>query len=1100
MSVKCCDPRGWLVAAAILMAVWPAQMCTAATQSFFVDQFDVAWRSVGPDLPSVQHLLDAPVRLGRSARGYTGPANGIAAVRTDLAALDRQGVVRIDAAGLEAVAAGIAKALEVDGMLGVRVQPFLQNQSGGNNARYHAWFLADIPLPGLTPNLDLPNDLVPLRHLTSTDAIVSGIELKWEGQVPYLPSPRAFLDSINLPVSVNGQAVIVDANSMADVGRLRYDNGLRWSPAAIDALTKAIVAAAEMLGADVRASVYHTVVPAGNDRVQLDYVVAVTALKQDEAPIETSIPAPKPPEEQLAPVITSAPVVAPSATAQPDEDEEAPGPLNQAMLAPKIEGVSLQWPEGLADRGNLDTLFALTTVRLRLVDNEIQAGWGDVGDVSSLTRDLKVFPARAWRPSASRAVRHAVEDRLGELGMTATSVTDAIVTQGDRSLLVLTLHPPERGDELPPLAEQSEKVGDTFYYVVWPFEVMYSLGHSQLPAASSFEHLPIELGRDEYGFVTAVEGDAIIRTTLGRLNDAGPMRYEPAALLAIERSIVAYLVEQDLLGVTVQPLASQIPSSGDMAGRDLREGGTELTLVTTVARVAEIQTSASGDRVSEEERINSPLHKKIAAGSPLVAASENGEGDLVKRKEVEDYLHFLSRHPGRDIRWTGSRGSLGNIAGNGPLDWETETGPVDVETSVAASGDQEDTVAPLPGGVTLDYMVSEAKPWTAWYEFGNTGTKAEGYQRQRFGFYTSQLTGNDDIFSLQYATSNFSNTNAVVGSYEAPLALDGRLRWGVNGSWSQYFADQFGAAALPDAYTGFSWSGGGDLRLNVYQDGPLFVDVVGGGRLQHLGIENNILFFLPQEEASFAIPYGMVQMERDGEWSSIRASVGIDGNVLSHDDKQLTELGLVTNRPNLANMWARLNWSGSVSTYLEPLLNNAAWSDPATSNSSTLAHEVYFGASGQYAFGNRLMPQFQSVAGGPGTNRGYPVSVAAGDNAVNFTGEYRFHVPRSFAVQPQPGTLFGEPFRYAPQRMYGRADWDLMLLGFMDYSWLTKNDKIAVIGEKDQTLISAGVGLEFQFKRNMRVRLDWGWALRSLEGGLYDAGHNRLYVQASLSF
>ena len=794
------------------------------------------------------------------------------------------------------------------------------------------------------------------------------------------------------------------------------------------------------------------------------------------------------------------PVPPPNPVAAADSaEEEAPGPLNQPTLAPKIEGVSIRWPEGLTDRGSPNTLFALTTVRLRLVGDEIQAGWSDVGDVSSLTRDLAVFPARQWRPSASRAVRHAVEDRLEELGMTGTRVSDAIMTEGDQSLLVLTLHPPERSDELPPLAEQSETIDDTFYYVVWPFEVMYSLGHSQLPAASSFEHLPIELGRDEYGFVPAGEGE-IIRTTLGHLNDAGPMRYDPTALLSIERAIVKYLTAQDLMGVTVQPLASQIPSNGDMAGRDLRDGGTELTLVTTVARVAEIQTSASGDRVSDEERINNPLHKAIAAGSPLAAASENGEGDLVKRREVEDYLHFLSRHPGRDIRWTGSKGSLSTVTGTGGLDWETEAGPVDVETSVAAAGDQDDMVSPLPGGVTLDYMVAESKPWTAWYEFGNTGTKAEGYLRQRVGFYTSQLTDNDDILSLQYATSNFSNTNALVGNYEAPLALDGRLRWGVNGSWSQYFADQFGATLLPDAFTGFSWSGGGDLRLNVYQDGPLFVDVIGGGRLQHLGIENNILWWLPQEEASFAIPYGMVQMDRDGEWSSFRASVGIEGNVLSHDDSQLALLGAATNRPNLANLWARLNWSGSVSTYLEPLLNNRAWSDPASADSSTLAHEVYFGTSGQYAFGNRLMPQFQAVSGGPGTNRGYPVSVAAGDNAVNFTGEYRFHVPRSFAVQPQPGTLFGEPFRYAPQRMYGRADWDLMLLGFVDYSWLTKNDKVAVIGETDQTLISAGVGFEFQFKRNMRVRLDWGWALRSLEGGLYDAGHNRVYVQASLSF
>jgi hypothetical protein len=319
----------------------------------------------------------------------------------------------------------------------------------------------------------------------------------------------------------------------------------------------------------------------------------------------------------------------------------------------------------------------------------------------------------------------------------------------------------------------------------------------------------------------------------------------------------------------------------------------------------------------------------------------------------------------------------------------------------------------------------------------------------------------------------------------------------VSGSWSQYFADQYGILPIPDAYTGFSWSGGGELRLNVYQEGPLFVDVVGGGRLQHLGIENNVFLF-PQQEMSFAIPYGMVQMDREGEWSSVRGSIGMEGNVFSHDDVSLRNIGHASSRGNLSNLWARLNWAGSLSTYLEPLFNYDAWSDAETPKSSTLAHEVYLGASGQFAFGSRLMPQFQSVSGGPGTNRGYPVSVAAGDNAVNFTGEYRYHVPRGFAVQDPPGTLFGQPFRYAPQRIRGRADWDLMLLGFVDYSWLTKNSRTA--SEYDQTLLSAGVGLEFQFKRNLRVRVDWGWALRSLEDGLYDSGHDRLYVQASLSF
>ena len=245
MSLNCCDLRGWFIATVILMAVLPVQTSSAADQSFLVDQFDVAWREIGPDLPSTQSLRDASVFLGRTARGYTGLTDGVATVRTELASLDRQRGVRIDVAGLGALAAGIEKALEAEGMLGARVQAFLQHQSGGSSARFHAWFLADIPLPGLSPNADVPNDLVPVVHMASAYAIVTGIKLKWEGKVPYLPSPRAFLDSIELHVSVNGQAVIVDANSTADVGRLRYDSSLRWSPAAKVSLSEQLAVASQ---------------------------------------------------------------------------------------------------------------------------------------------------------------------------------------------------------------------------------------------------------------------------------------------------------------------------------------------------------------------------------------------------------------------------------------------------------------------------------------------------------------------------------------------------------------------------------------------------------------------------------------------------------------------------------------------------------------------------------------------------------------------------------------------------------------------------------------------------------------------------------------
>jgi hemolysin activation/secretion protein len=47
--------------------------------------------------------------------------------------------------------------------------------------------------------------------------------------------------------------------------------------------------------------------------------------------------------------------------------------------------------------------------------------------------------------------------------------------------------------------------------------------------------------------------------------------------------------------------------------------------------------------------------------------------------------------------------------------------------------------------------------------------------------------------------------------------------------------------------------------------------------------------------------------------------------------------------------------------------------------------------------------------------------------------------------------------------------------------------------ENDDTLVGAGVGVEVQFKQNVTLRLDWGFALNEIEN-LVDSGENRLHV------
>lgn len=604
------------------------------------------------------------------------------------------------------------------------------------------------------------------------------------------------------------------------------------------------------------------------------------------------------------------------------------------------------------------------------------------------------------------------------------------------------------------------------WYRVHPFEVQYVPPHPDLPAIVTQYDVPFVLARLDGGWTAPEPGLTATQCTLRSLNEAPPARYTDRALLAIATALSDVLLSQGLQGVSVAPDPQQLVTLGPQAGTDLRRGGTMLRLVIRVGRVTEMRTVASGDRVPTDERFNHPMHEHVLESSPIDVPGEIGgpPGGLIHAAELQDYLHFLSRHPNRSV-----------------------------EASVAA--------ASQPGGVALDYIITESQPWTLWYRFGNDGTHSEGYLRQQFGFHHSQLTGNDDILSLMYATSNFSNTNSVNGFYDLPIAWDGRLRARVSGSWSQYFADQFGVAAIPDAFTGISYAGSGELRANIYQDGPLFIDAIGGVRYQFINVNNNSIPGFPVfDQAGFVIPYGMLQLEQLGAFSVVQAVVGVEGNVTSHDN--LSGLG----RFNPSDRWARLNWSLSASTFLEPLLDAKAWRDPSTPASSTLAHELAVKFSGQWSMGNRLLPQFQQIAGGPTSNRGYPVSFVAGDSAVLLSGEYRFHLPRALAPNPQPGELLGEPFRASRQYVFGRPDWDLVPLAFVDASWLFQEGNQAF--ELNNTLISAGLGLEIVFRQNVRARLDWGIALTDVYGPapgggrsvIYESGKNRLYGTFTVYF
>jgi hypothetical protein len=354
-----------------------------------------------------------------------------------------------------------------------------------------------------------------------------------------------------------------------------------------------------------------------------------------------------------------------------------------------------------------------------------------------------------------------------------------------------------------------------------------------------------------------------------------------------------------------------------------------------------------------------------------------------------------------------------------------------------------------PGGVALDLMVSETKPLSLWAQLSNTGT-----------------------------------------SYERPFFDSDRVRWRVEASVSDYTADELGFRS--DAFKGTSGAAGAEMIWNVHQNRDLFIDIRAGARFQHLRVKNRIVD--TDQAATFAVTWLGGTLERHTDWTSLNLGVSFEGAITGTPSTDLALLG----RPDVDDKWITMQWNADWAMYLEPMLDRDAWLDPTSPASSTLAHELFFSFRGQWAFENRLVPQFEQIAGGFYTVRGYRQAVAVGDSVLLGTAEYRFHVPRIFSPVDRPGELLGRTFRWSPQHVYGSPDWDLILRGFVDAGRTINSHPLPF--EDNHTLIGAGIGAELRIRRNVNIRVDWGFALRDLDELGVSAGSSQVHIVATILF
>jgi hypothetical protein len=269
------------------------------------------------------------------------------------------------------------------------------------------------------------------------------------------------------------------------------------------------------------------------------------------------------------------------------------------------------------------------------------------------------------------------------------------------------------------------------------------------------------------------------------------------------------------------------------------------------------------------------------------------------------------------------------------------------------------------------------------------------------------------------------------------------------------------------------WNATGGLEYNAWQHDNLFVDLVGGLRFRGVSVDNatannvaDTTLFEPFVgfETDRVNQYSTLFGHFDAEWSTPL------GGIEEYELDFASALGRQAADPR----WWALHWDLGVSQYLEPLLRPSAWRDPASPGSSTLSHEMSLGFRGQYAFDYRLIPQASQVIGGQYSVRGFNEGLAVGDSVYLATAEYRFHIPRALPIKRRPLNLpvIGE-FRVAPQQIYGRPDWDLVLSAYVDAGKSVRNRRQLGDSEANQSLVGVGVGVELTFKSYLRARVDW---------------------------
>ena len=556
----------------------------------------------------------------------------------------------------------------------------------------------------------------------------------------------------------------------------------------------------------------------------------------------------------------------------------------------------------------------------------------------------------------------------------------------------------------------------------------YTEKNNNLPSLDKLYNKKIFLKKLSNGYDFTTDDQDKISLKIKDIDSLSLNIFSKNVLKQIAFLTLNFLKERGLDGIIV----SLDPNQIDEDGKDLRDNY-NLRFIIILTKIVRVETYSSGKRFVGEE-INNWQHDHIIQNSPISSYSDK---QLLKREKLDEYVRKLNKHPQRKVQ------------------------------ALITEDEKSDDLI-------LKFLVSEEKPWIAYSSIMNTGTQSTKRINELFGVVNTQFTNHNDILSCNYFTAGFEEIHAVFLSYLYPLPKDFFIK--VSGIYNDYNASNFALLSFGRQYKSTEKSLILEAGVNVYQKRDLFLDVFWLMRYRDIKVVNYLA--QTKEKSDFLLPFFGLYLEKINDNIILKADASFGGNlgplIDTEKSKYLSRFG----RADVNRNWIIAYWNFYTSFYLDKLYKY----------NNFCPHEAVFAFSGQYAFNYRVIPQERAVYGGMYTVRGYPESIAAGDNAMLFTFQYEYHLARLITNLKKENML---------------PIWDLIPLGFIDYGNLVNNRKKSY--EKNYDLLGIGFGGELRIKTNILVRAELGFAMKKFSDPLepnyvVNKGHKRFHFLTTLLY